>query len=327
MAGGRLDARAVVQTAGLTAISSAGVIFCPLWILLLSPIILGAPHVASDIRYLVLRPVYGRSWKEIAWVLAPIGALLLLGILAAFGWPRHVEVEIGLGMAACGIAVLAGGSAISEGAKTALLCGLIAVSTFLISHPRPTIVALLHLHNLIGLGIWYTLFRQAGTARSGRNIVLIFAGGLAACAGAALIFPDLTRFGPAPHGFGLAEAGNALLPGAPLLISAIVIRAYAFLQLMHYVIWLFLVPQSGERTLIQDFGRGGISLIVLISAAVIAAGYFLPVRTRELYLTVSSFHAWLEIGAASYLFAAGAARSNKDWQTKIGKTKVGETSA
>ena len=291
----------------LCLISFAAVIAGPLWVLLLAPIVFGVPHVGADIRYLVLRP-YGRGLRgDLLLILAPIFVLLVFGLLAGFGMPRLIGVEIGLGMAAIGIAVSQ--SRLAEGRKFALLAALLLLAVLMIEHPRPTYTALLHLHNFIAVAIWFTLFRSAGSRSEGRMILIILSGFALAVSAAGYFLPNMFQFAGSPDGFGVKEAAAALMPGQPLDYAAVVIRLYAFMQLMHYVIWLFLVPSSsGAGSLRSDFGAGGLAACAGLTVITITAGYFLPLRTREIYLTASIFHAWLELAVGSYLLlSAGSA--------------------
>ena len=73
---------------------------------------------------------------------------------------------------------------------------------------------------------------------------------------------------------------------------------------MHYAVWLHAVPQ--EQT------RGNATLTCLAAPAAALLGS--PVGVKDLYLSLSSFHAYLELAAAAAFFVGGVrpAASAKD---------------
>ncbi len=299
--------RKILATTLLSAASAATVLFAPLWILLLSPIILGVPHVAADIRYLVLDPPGGRQ-RELLLVLVPVLLLLICGVAAVFGVERRLGVEIALGMGAIGLALIQTApqrGEEGEGARLLLLAVLLVVTAFLLKHQRETQLVLMHLHNYIAMAIWFTLFQGTGSRREGQTILLVLLCSLIVVGVGGLVQPELAAALGSPAGFGPREAAAVILPGLSLPFAGAVIRLYAFSQLTHYIVWLFLVPSAGNRrTLTEDFGLIGTTVLALLIAAVLGAGAFFPIKTRELYLTASSFHAWLEIACGAFLLLA-----------------------
>jgi hypothetical protein len=107
-------------------------------------------------------------------------------------------------------------------------------------------------------------------------------------------------------------AADALAPfasSAPLAIG--IVASFAFLQSVHYGVWLHAIPQEatrGEgtlsfrmtyRALVQELGRVGLAAIVLISAGVTLRGVFAPLSTQSAYLSLSVFHGYLELAAVA----------------------------
>lgn len=60
-----------------------GTLVAPLWLLVLGPLVWGVPHIAADIRYLVVRTGFGQ--RPALWVLGGI-PLLLLGAGVDLVW-------------------------------------------------------------------------------------------------------------------------------------------------------------------------------------------------------------------------------------------------
>ncbi|MBV1861626.1 MAG: hypothetical protein KUG77_24620, partial [Nannocystaceae bacterium] len=60
-----------------------GTLVAPLWLLVLGPLVWGVPHIAADLRYLVVRTGFGQ--RRVLWVVGGV-PLLLLGTGAQLIW-------------------------------------------------------------------------------------------------------------------------------------------------------------------------------------------------------------------------------------------------
>jgi hypothetical protein len=107
-----------------------------------------------------------------------------------------------------------------------------------------------------------------------------------------------------------------------------VTSAFLFLQAVHYIIWLRVIPSrdtAGERaavpaasegsapagrrlflpaTLRDDFGGWGLAAIAGASLLVMGAGLFQPRAARTLYLSLAGFHVYLELVMLLYFWIA-----------------------
>ena len=95
--------------------------------------------------------------------------------------------------------------------------------------------------------------------------------------------------------------------------------SYVFLQLIHYGVWLAWVPLAdtnkagtGARGMLvavaEDLGRPLLWLVVLGALAIVGASFIDAHRTRQLfYLSVATFHGYLELAAGGYLLMRGSA--------------------
>jgi len=182
-----------------------------------------------------------------------------------------------------------------------------------------------HAHNVVAIGIWALLFCKAR-----RRALVVSA--LLALATLLLLASPLAWFG-FKHGlvqsFGLHAfaAANNLAPfadSAPLALG--VVASFAFLQSIHYAVWLHAIPQEatpGEgtlsfrmsfRALRRELGTWGMTLAALLAAAVPLAGLVAPLRTQAVYLQLASFHGYLELGALALWWRGRKCPASAAWR-------------
>ena len=94
---------------GHIAVAAVLTVVAPVWLLLLGPIVLGVPHVASDIRYLLINPPLPLGRRGLVLLLGPLAAMTGLRVASALGAPYWAEAEVVLGAAA-----MLGGVAIAQ---------------------------------------------------------------------------------------------------------------------------------------------------------------------------------------------------------------------
>jgi len=63
--------------------------------------------------------------------------------------------------------------------------------------------------------------------------------------------------------------------------------------------------RSAWRGLVRDFRPGGLVVVVVLTAGVAAAGLAAAAPARRLFLSIGSFHAWLELAALAALLGRG----------------------
>ena len=147
----------------------AFVITCvaPGLLFVLGPALLGVLHVASDVRYLVLRRDLPRRW--VITVAAGCLALLAVRLLEVAGVQRlpFATVEIGLGWGLGIVGAMMGALASRDGRAPlhALLIALPlgAAMTAGLYHPAEARAALAYGHNVVALVLWFVLFRARKT--------------------------------------------------------------------------------------------------------------------------------------------------------------------
>lgn len=296
-------------------------IVAPVVLIVLGPILLGVPHVAGDVRYLVLRRRLPAWWKNGIWVACGLLVALRVveelhpgGLLAGAALAR---LEMG-GVALWVIAAALSGAFVAGSWRRLpwLLPPLLAFAFVGVTYPEFSRLIYAHVHNIVGIALWLALFRRRITSLLVPLAVIV--------GGVALLMSGLTL----PWTFGqhallqafhlhLLAASDWLAPGLPVGLAVGLTCTYAYLQSMHYGVWLLYVPQedvAGQGSLTfrmslhslwRDFGRFGVAAIAVALAVVVGFGIFNPLRARALYLSLAMFHGYLELALLAY-FAARA---------------------
>ena len=284
----RVQALAVFSIVTALALTS----LAPLWLLALGPIVLGVPHLVADARYLVAQPGLHRH-GALSWLLF----LPLIGI--ALGAPPFV------GLLSMVPAVLLANARFSL--KLAGLSAWLALTFAAFHFENHFLLAFLHLHNLVALAFWW-----AWRPREARSLLIpllvvaalffIFLGG----ADSAVAHSGPRTGSP----FGEFVETNA--PGFEPMLAARLILSFAFLQSLHYAVWLRLVPDDARarpaprpfaaswNALERDLGLP-LLLVCVVACVVFAAwGVVNLAEARDGYLRLASFHGYLELAAGAY---------------------------
>jgi hypothetical protein len=290
-------------------------LLAPSFLLVAGPLLLGVPHLVSDVRQLVLRP----ALPLLARPLFLGGSVLLLvaRILEELHVPGMTRTELGLAAALAlgGIAVAWRGARPARVLSATLVVLVLATTALLWPHQSRLLMA--HGHNVMALLLWGALYaRPLRAAPWVIGVVLSLAGMLVLSPLAWLGF----QYG-SQSAFGLHSlaAADTLAPGirqAPMALG--IVASFAFLQSVHYAVWLHAIPQaatSGEgtlsfrmswRSLQRDLGPAALMAVSALVLLVPLAGLVEPLVTKSLYLSLSSFHGYLEVAAAALFFVRGA---------------------
>lgn len=288
---------------GAFGITLAFAIACgfPLWGLALGPVFLGVPHVLADLRYLVIRPGLHRR--------APL--LVLAGIPLAFA---AVEPRVEIGLVAAIGAVLAARAA---PLRKALLVGALVIGVAVAwQHSFVAQRVLLHAHNLIAVGLWW--FWRKRTRAAWLIPLMSIAGTLAIFLGAAEPVLTLTRgWSSAVLGHGLDEEIQTYAPLTAPMLSLRLLLAFAFLQAVHYLVWLRLVPEDDRarraprsfaasfNALRADFGLLPLGLVAVAALIIALWGAVDLAAARDGYLRLAGFHGYLELAVGALWLAEG----------------------
>jgi hypothetical protein len=267
-----------VRFAGLAALCATALV-APALLLVWMPLFLGVPHVASDIRYLVL-PL---PRAQIALAIAASLALVAL---------RAVAVTTGINLLLAEAAIVAGwllAALVLEPAarKRALGIALFA-SAMIIGMPIVFIAIAALAHNFLAVVAWVVVTKptkkQALTLVGGVALFAVIAG---------LVGPVTSAItgGDASPWLTVDKAAGVMFGGLPHSVARGLLIAFAFLQGVHYAIWLGWIPTSQGRP------RSGLATIAVGAATltVLAGALYNPAWARSTYLALATFHIYLEI--------------------------------
>jgi hypothetical protein len=299
-------------------------VLAPSLLLAVAPLVLGVPHLAADVRHLLLRRASPRWWLVASATFAL--ALLALRVIAE-AHPGAASLAFEHAIAASWVlAGAAGGACLGAPGATSLrgprrwtarawttVATATALATFAIAAPRLWQLILLHGHNLVAVLLWLVLFRRGW--RLALVPVALVLGGAALLASGALL--DLTiRHGIlSVAGLHLFAAADWLAPGLSDTRAVAVATSFAFLQSVHYAIWLVAIPSGdrpgdGSRTwraafrgLTRDLTPPGLCAVVGLTLLVAGAGLLFAASTRRLFLSLGTFHGWLELAVLAFVMA------------------------
>jgi hypothetical protein len=271
----------------LASLALTGV--APLWLLALSPILFGVPHLLSDVRYLVVRPgLHRRRWLS----LLALPPLLLVSVTG------HAAVGF-LGVAAAGL--LASGPAWR---RVGVALAALGLGAWAWRFSASSALVLAHLHNLVAVGLWWGWRRRAGAPLHAVPLV-VFALCTAAILGGAL--DGFVRAAPAELDLGTQV--DWLAPGFASPWGERLVLSFAFAQAVHYGIWTRLIPEEDRpRPALRGFRasfdalRAEMGRPVLyafgLAALVIAAWAVADLSAaRSGYFRLALFHGHLEYAA------------------------------
>ncbi|MFT3713963.1 MAG: hypothetical protein QM817_40395 [Archangium sp.] len=278
--------------------SFALTLLAPMWLLAVGPILLGVPHLVADARYLVAQP---KLHERGPWVW--LAALPL--VASGFGAPPAIALLVLVP------SVLAARASLQR--KLVGLAVWFALTVVAVLWATPFLYAFLHLHNLVALGWWWAL-----RPRSRVSVlvpVLVVLGTLALLFGAADSF--IATWAAPLTATSLTEFVASNAPVSDGVLGARLVLSFAFLQSVHYAMWLRLVPEDARRrpaprpfretwrALEQDFGLPLLVVFLALSVFIAAWGVFDLAEARLGYLRLAAFHGYLEFGAAALFLVEG----------------------
>ena len=312
----RRSVRVPVMLAVHAAAAFTLAVVAPSFLIAVTPLLLGVPHLAGDVRHLLVRRAWPRWW----WGASAGFAVTLIAVrVAAEAHARHAPgLAVEQGIAAAWILLGAAG-ALAAGARPRgwlVLAAAAALAAFAVGAPRSCRMVLLHGHNLLAVAIWLLLFPR-GRRLAWLPVSLILAGGVALASG--VLIPWTVAHGRlAVVGLHLFAAADWLAPGLPDGPAIGLTMAFAFLQAVHYLIWLVGIPAAdrpGEggrswraawRDLVRDLRPTGVAFVVGATVLVAGAGLLAAAPTRRLFLSIGSFHAWLELAVLAFALGRGS---------------------
>jgi hypothetical protein len=290
-----------VRFVGLAGLCAATLV-APALMLVWMPIVLGVPHVANDLRYLV----WPLPRRQVVVALVASGLLVALKAASLIGGVSLLRWEM-VTVAVWLLVALALGARRSHAwrrhgvrvrmrpAWIAALVGGVAI----IAMPLPFAFIAAMAHNVIAIVVWLVVRRPdrrhalAVVAMIGAAIaVLVLAGSAVASATGG----DVTRW------LTIDRAAAMMFGGVPLSAGRALVIVFAFLQAVHYAIWLgWMTPSAAvERTPIAPTPR---LAVAATTAIVIAAALVDATWARATYLALATFHIYLELVVLAVVLA------------------------
>jgi hypothetical protein len=304
----RRDLRVAAMGATAVLVGIAAAVAAPLWLLLLGPLLLGVAHLLADVRYLLVRQGFLRRPEVVLAVLLP-AALTLAA-------PR----------APLGAVALIGAAAVARAAPRRRLLAIVATGLALLALTRWEPLAarvFAHAHNLVALGVWaWWARRPAGWRWLVPALALVGAALIAGGAFDALALRPQALAAPVP-GFDLGRAAQELSPVDPAthpLAAARWVWSFAFLQSLHYAVWLRLIPDEDRarvgprgfvaslRAAVSDLGAAPVALTLTLTLALLAWAAFAAGDARAAYLRLAFGHGYVELAALLLLALEGGGR-------------------
>lgn len=321
-----------IATIACLSVSGAalGAIYFPVLLFTFGPVLLGVAHVASDVRYLVLRRKLAGWWQNSVW----LGCALLVGLrlLEELGVLRHAErLEFGGAGAFICLALLAGFRERGSLLRALLALSLLAAATsYALSQPKLARYVFLHAHNGIALLAWATLFRLKKRWLFGPAALTLLATGTLA-SGALSAQTLASPFASSLH-LHVFTICDWVAPFADARLAVGVTTSYVFLQSVHYSAWLNWIPQEEQpargtptfrmsvRALFADFGAAGVAAIAIAATAVLLGACFNLHRARALYLSLATFHGYLEVALLAFFWVRGQRVAEQATEPRCART-------
>ncbi|MCU7824774.1 hypothetical protein [Kitasatospora sp. DSM 101779] len=310
-------AGAALPTAGFVLAAAVALTFAlraPAGLAVLGLATFGILHNVLELRYVSGRFEQVLAGRFLRLLLVLITGIVVCRLLPPGPLPHAAEILLAYGLlAAAGLQVLRGRPA----ALAAAVLVLGAAAALSLAFPAYHFVVLAHLHNLVPLVFLWEWSRRLPRGRA------VF---LAVQCGWVLLVPALLLLGAldgvlAPADGGVARLAAAYTPPAWLHTSAGLrfVAVFAFLQTMHYVVWVWFLPRHapdasaaferrvpllrGRRAWLLGAGAG--AALAVLFATDWAQG-------KTLYAAVASYHAYLEFPVLLLLVAGLAPAAPSD---------------
>lgn len=273
-----------------------GTLIAPLWLLVLGPLVWGVPHIAADLRYLVVRTGFGR--RRALWVVGGI-PLLLLG--------AGVDLVWGF-VGAAGVALVARAPLARRVAAAAVLVG---VGLGLKRLGPSSDIVFGHLHNFGAVALWWA-WRARRSRAHWLPLVLLVA---ASCLLLSSLGMELvgSQFEWHASEDSPDRQLSRLAPGLAPMLGMRLVLLFCFMQSVHYAMWLQMIPDEDRRRstvmtfrasaqdLERDFDRVALWVIAVLAAGLIAWASFDMLAAGRGYFRMARFHGTLEVMAAVLL--------------------------
>jgi hypothetical protein len=294
--------------AGLMVLAAAGALAfavrAPLSLTVLGLIVFGVLHNVLELRYVAGRFAAILTGRFLILLLILISGIVACRLLSGYLPVISRYAEVGLGYLVLAVGCWYG----LRGWRLAvalLVLAVAAVGSF--GWPAYHFVMLAHLHNLVPLVFlweWARRLRRPaarGFFRASQVLWIIVVPGLILAGAADLVINNDPGVVAAFVGDGRQVIAASAPPDVPIMIGLRLLVIFAFLQTMHYVVWVGFLPRfapdaaaafdsrvpwlRGWRTWAVGAAGGAFLAVLFVS------DYF---TGKALYGALASYHAYLE---------------------------------
>jgi hypothetical protein len=283
----RLPSDAAVDLAVVAVVALPLAVAFPVATSIGALVLFGLAHTVLELRWVLARFTPVLSGRLLA---AAAAAATVIALARLAGAPPQVEIVAGFGLVALGLTRL---PARQAAVAAIALAVLLAAS---LRTPAMYGVALAHLHNVVTAVLLWT---WAGPAKR------TLRAGLLACYA---VVPLLVLAGGAdavlPHAIGHAGPSHLLAAGitpawATTAMGVRIVAVFAFLQLVHYGVWCWLMPRRApvaDRMSADPTVRIPLIVVGALATGLLAFVFRTDYATgRTLYSSLATYHAYLEL--------------------------------
>jgi hypothetical protein len=282
-----------------------GTLLVPLWLLVLGPLVWGVPHVAADIRYLLVRT--GFAERRVLWVAGGV-PLLALGAGADLVW----------GFVGAAVVALVARAPLLR--RLAVAATLLGIGVAFAQLGTASDIVFGHVHNFGAVALWWVWRRRTGRLHRWPLLLLLFA--------CTLLLSDVSSAMVGPRlGWHAAEdsAGRQLwrlAPGVEPTLGIKLVLLFCFMQSVHYAMWMQLIPDEDRSRatvttfratiagLVHDLGRMGLLVLACLSMGIVAWACRDLMAAGRGYFRMARFYGHLEVMAATLLLLEGRNRTS-----------------
>lgn len=268
-------------------------------------LVFGVAHLGFEIRYVTGRYRPLLRGRVLVGVSAALLVIVAGRLVAAGTWWTQTEILILAGALVWVLLVH-----VDDVRRRAVGLAAVAVAVVLALWFAPAwFVTQAWLHNVIPvvfLWLWSRTIRDRGGRRLFRGVTVAWVAAVPAAILAGL-FDGMLRAGSAQAGQ-IAQAGGITSTVVPPawqgdLWAARLLAAFAFLQLLHYTVWLWHFPRA-DRAATATFQATPVghavrswrlpALMLGVSAVLALVAWFDYRSGRGMYTSMAAFHAYLE---------------------------------
>jgi hypothetical protein len=285
--------------------------FYPMALLALGPLLLGVPHLFSDIRYLVVRPGFHK--RPILWLVVVV-PLVLVCVMSDARWG---------GAAILGAAVVARGPLGRRGLFVA-----VGALSILLAHAYGYgfMLFVAHFHNLFAL---FILFVWRPVSKPSLAILPLALFAIASAVIMLGLYEPFLRLSDGDFSFRFHLDLDTQAPVLGPLDAGIwgprLVIFYAFAQSVHYAVWLRVLPDQARasrtprsfrqsaRVFVREMSTPVALIALALSIALALYAAHDVVSARSAYFQFALFHGYLEFAAVALFYCEGSiARARGD---------------